>query len=696
MANTVLIVTDHANDAKILEETLGKAKDGPFEIEWARRLSESLERLKRDGIDIVLIDLFLPDSQGLETFDVLFKLVPGVPIMTLTDEAQESLSIEAVNRGAQGFLSKGHFQNSLVPQALRNIIQRKCVEEALFVEKERARVTLESVGDGILSTDVAGNITYLNAQAERLTGWSRNEAYGRPIAEVFQLIDSTSRQRACNPVDLVIQHEKPMRLEANSILLKHDGNELPIEDSIAPIFDRTGKVTGAVIVFRDVTQIRALAEKMSHLAQYDYLTDLPNRMLLNDRLTQAVIYAKRHGTQVAVLFLDLDKFKHINDSLGHMAGDKLLKSVAQRLVGLVRKSDTVSRQGGDEFIVLLHEDMHAENAAVAAEKIVQALVQPHYIDEHELHITTSIGISLFPGDGEDADTLVKNADTAMYFAKKKGRNNFQFFKNEMNLRAVDRQSIEADLRRAIDRQEFILHYQPKLNLDSNEITGAEALIRWRHPNKGMVQPHSFIAIAEDCGLIVPIGRQILRQACIQAKEWIDQGVPPMTIAVNISALEFRHPQFLECIETILRETGLQPEFLQLEITESVLMRNAESSMTILRALKDMGLQLAIDDFGTGYSSLSYLNQFPIDVLKIDQSFVRDISSKVSNGAIVNAVINMGASLNQTVIAEGIETQEQLSFLNTHRCNEGQGFFLGSPMTSDDFAKVVLNQGSADQ
>jgi diguanylate cyclase (GGDEF)-like protein/PAS domain S-box-containing protein len=695
VGNTVLIITGDTKDAQILHDTLATAKDGPFNVEWVQELSEGIERLKQDGIDIILVDLFLPDSQGLETFDVLFKLVPQVPIMTLSEEQQENLAIEAVERGAQGFLSKGHFPNTLVPQALRNIVQRKCVEEALFLERERARVTLESIGDGILSTDVNGNITYLNAQAERLTGWSRDDACRRPVAEVFHLIDGKSHQPVKNPAKEVIQHEKPTGINGNATnenatLVRRDGFEIPIEESAASIFDRTGRVTGTVIAFRDITQVRKMAQQMSHLAQHDYLTGLPNRMLLNDRLAQAIAYAKRHRTQVAVLFLDLDKFKHINDSLGHMAGDHLLQSVAQRLSRQVRQSDTVSRQGGDEFVVLLHEDMYAENAAIAAEKIIQSLTRPHHIEEHELHITTSIGISLFPGDGEDADTLIKNADTAMYHAKERGRNSYQFFKSEMNARAVERQSIEADLRRAIDRNEFVLHYQPKINLSSGEVTGAEALIRWTHPTKGMIWPESFIEIAEECGLIIPIGRMVLRQACAQAKAWMSQGFPPMTIAVNISALEFRHPDFYDEVRAILRETDLDSRFLQLELTESVLMRNVESSTTILRALKEIGVQLAVDDFGTGYSSLSYLNQFPIDVLKIDQSFVRDISSNSNSGVIVNAVISMGASLRQKVIAEGIETREQLAFLNASQCNEGQGYLFAEPAPPDDFAKTLLS------
>lgn len=687
MTNTVLIITQDANDAKVLADTLATARDGPFTTEVVQRLSDGLSRLKQGGVDIILADLFLPDSQGIETFDVLFRSVPPIPIMILSAEINEGLAVEAVQRGAQGFLSKGYLRNSLVPQALRNVIQRKRVEEALFVEKEHARVTLESIGDGVLSTDVACKITYLNSEAERLTGWSRDEACGRPIAEVFNLLDGVTRQAARNPVEMVIKSKKTMGLYANSVLLRRDGYESPIEDSIAPIFNQNGDVTGAVVTFHDVSHAHAMAQKMAHQAQHDYLTGLPNRMLLNDRLSQAIAYARRHDTQLAVLFLDLDNFKHINDSLGHETGDQLLESVAQRLVAQVRQSDTVSRQGGDEFVILLLEDAHAENAIVTAEKILKSLGRSDHIAGHELHITTSIGISLYPADGESADVLVKNADTAMYHAKKMGRDNYQFFKGEMNVRAVERQSMEVDLRHAIDHEEFVLHYQPKVNLESGEIAGAEALIRWLHPRKGMIFPETFISIAEDCGLIVPIGRLILRQACRQAKAWFDQGMPSMPVAVNVSALEFRHKNFFECVREILQETGLEARFLELELTETVLMRDVESSATILHALKGLGIQLAVDDFGTGYSSLSYLSQFPIDVLKIDRSFVHDISANTENGIIVGAVISMGRSLKHKVVAEGVETKDQLSFLNAHQCNEGQGYLFGWPVPAGDFIKL---------
>jgi len=687
-ANIVLLITNDTGDAAILKETLATAKDGPFAVEWNRSLADGLGRLRKGGIDIVLLDLFLPDSQGIATCNTVINCVPETPVMVLSDEANESVAIDAVQRGAQGYLSKGFFEHMLIPQALRSIIQRKKIEEALYVEKERARVTLESIGDGVLSTDVSCNVTYLNREAERMTGWSRAEACGRPIAEVFHLIDGSTRQPARNPIELVIASKKNLSLHAMSVLVRRDGYESPIEDSVAPILDRHGDVTGAVVTFHDVSEARAMAQKMAHLAQHDFLTGLPNRMLLNDRLQQAMAYAQRHDTQVAVLFLDLDNFKHINDSLGHSVGDKLLESVSSRLVAQVRHSDTVSRQGGDEFVVLVLEDVQAERTTVIGEKILRSLGSPYHIDGNELHITTSIGISLFPADGDDGETLLKNADIAMYHAKTKGKNNYQFFNSTMNALAVERQTTEAELRRAIDRGEFVLLYQPKIDLLSGHVTGVEALVRWMHPDRGVVLPESFIPVAEDSGLIVSIGRMVLRAACNQAKAWLDLGLPPISVAVNVSAIEFRDRRFVDNVRDVLQETGLEPKLLELELTETVLMRNVESSSAILRALKEMGVQLAVDDFGTGYSSLSYLSRFPVDVLKIDQSFVQTISGAGGNGVIVSAVIGMGASLRQRVIAEGVETDEQLRFLHAHRCNEGQGYLFSPPVPADVLEAII--------
>jgi diguanylate cyclase (GGDEF)-like protein/PAS domain S-box-containing protein len=688
MSNRVLVLTPNESDAQVLKDVLSKATDGPFDVECASSLAEGLTRLKTDGIDAVLVDLSLPDCQGIETFHRLFSAARHTPIMTLSTIEDDVLAREAVQHGAQGFLSKGYFHSYLVPQALRSVIERKKVEEAFYVERTRAEVTLNSIGDAVISTDMSGNVDYLNVAAERMTGWPKNEARGCPIGEVLRVVNGQTHQPDRNPVELVLQQKVPIGFSANATLIRRDGHEIAIEDSVAPIHDWDGRLTGAVVVFRDITAAKIMSMKLAHLAQHDSLTNLPNRMLLHDRIVQAIAHAKRHDAHVAVLFLDRHNFKNVNDSLGHEIGDKLLQSVAQRLRSCVRSSDTVSRLGGDEFVVVVAEDKHAEGAAVSAEKILSVLGLPHTIDRNELHVTTSIGISIYPTDGTDPEILIKSADTAMYHAKESGRNNYQFFKSEMNVRAVERQVIEANLRRAIEKKEFVLHYQPKVDLKTGFITGAEALVRWMHPVWGMVLPERFVSIAEESGLIVPIGRWVLREACAQAKHWQDAGLQPVTIAVNISALEFRRKDFVDGVRIILEDTGLDAHCLQLEFTESALMRDVQSSTETLRRFKDMGLQLAVDDFGTGHSSLSYLNQFPIDVLKIDRSFVHNITSDDGNGIIASAVIGMGNNLKQRVVAEGVEEQEQLTFLKEHSCDEGQGYLFSRPLAAEQFATLL--------
>jgi diguanylate cyclase (GGDEF)-like protein/PAS domain S-box-containing protein len=581
-----------------------------------------------------------------------------------------------------------HANVSRVLGIAQDITERKEAEEALFAEKERAQVTLNCIGEAVICTDIWGNITFLNLVAEKMTGWSRQEAGGRPMAEVFRILDAANREPIPNPMGIAGGQNETVHLPTNSILIRRDGREIPIEDCVSPIHDREGQATGAVIVFRDVSAARAMAQQMSHSAQHDFLTGLPNRVLVNDRVNQAIAFAQRRSKKVGVLFLDLDGFKHINDSLGHAIGDKLLQSVAKRLLDCVRGSDTVSRQGGDEFVVLLSEVELSEDAAITARRMLELVAEAHSIDQHDLHVTTSIGVSVYPDDGLDAETLVKNADTAMYQAKENGRQSYQFFKPAMNVRAVERQSIEEGLRRALERQEFVVHYQPKIDLKTGEITGAEALLRWTHPTRGLVPPAQFIPVAEDCGLILPIGNWILREACKQARAWLDAGLPLTTIAVNISAMEFRGEHFLEGVFAILDDTGLDPRYLELELTESVLMKHAESTESILKALRTRGVQLAVDDFGTGYSSLSYLRKFPINSLKIDQSFVRQITATPDDTAIVTAVISMGRSLGMRVVAEGVETQEELAFLQAHDCEEAQGYYFSRPVPPQQFAKLL--------
>jgi diguanylate cyclase (GGDEF)-like protein len=563
---TVLLVEDNPGDARLLGKIFNEEGSHSTKLTRVDCMSAAETHLAEHAVNIILLDLGLPDAQGLEAIQRAHAAAPGVPLVVLTGLDDELLAVQALQQGAQDYLIKGQIETRGLLRALRYAIERKTMESAAL----------------------------------------------------------------------------------------------------------------------------AMARQMAHSAEHDFLTGLPNRMLLNDRVGQAIALATRHTKKVAVLFLDLDGFKHINDSLGHPIGDKLLQSVAKRLVDCIRGSDSVSRQGGDEFVLLLLELERAEDAAVTARRMLEAVAQPHTIDQHDLHVTASIGLSIYPDDGLDAETLIKNADTAMYQAKENGRRSFQFFKPAMNVRAVERQFIEEGLRRALERQEFALHYQPTVNLMTGAITGAEALIRWTHPTRGSIAPAQFIPVAEDCGLILPIGAWVLREACAQAQAWMDAGLPIMSMAVNVSAMEFRDKNFLDGLFAILSETGLDPRSLELELTESVLMKHAEFTASVLQILRKRGVQVAVDDFGTGYSSLSYLQKFPVDALKIDQSFVRQISTAGDDTTIVKAVIGMARSLKLRVIAEGVETLDEVAFLRAYRCEEAQGYYFSRPVLPQQFAMLLRN------
>lgn len=686
---TVQILTTNDMDAEELRHFLAAARDGPFDIIRTTSLADGLSQLATDTVNIILVDLNLHDSQGIATFDRLIAAVPDTPIMILAGEDEESEAIAAVQRGAQGYLSKGHFGLALIPQALRNIIHRKAVEAALRIEKERGRVILESIGEGVMSTDLDGNLLYLNAVGIRMTGWPRNEAVGRKFTDVAIILDSVSRTRIADFLTAAIRENREIRSTHDMVLLDRKGAETAIDLTVAPVREPSGRVSGAVVVLHDAREAQAATlTKVTYLAEHDSLTGLPNRMLLRSRLDHAITTAASHRSHLEVLFLDLDNFKHINDSLGHAIGDMLLQSVAQQLMDCTRTRDTIARQGGDEFIILMPLENDTDGAALAAEKILIYLSQPHNIQGHMLHISASIGISTYPLDGLDADTLLKNADTAMFYAKKSGRNNYQFFNTKMNVRAVERQNIEVHLRHSVQRGELRLYYQPKIDLKTGEACGAEALLRWEHPQRGMLLPDEFIHIAEDCGMIGSIGTWVMREACEQAMLWSGGTLRYGTIAVNVSATEFRTPGFLDRVCQVLEETGFEAGRLELELTESVLMTNAESSSLTLRALKRLGVKLVVDDFGTGYSSLSYLKQFPLDGLKIDQSFVRDVSPRSDNGIIIKAVIGMGHNLRLNVVAEGVETQAQYDFLRGLDCDVAQGFYFSPALPADQFATSI--------
>jgi diguanylate cyclase (GGDEF)-like protein len=441
------------------------------------------------------------------------------------------------------------------------------------------------------------------------------------------------------------------------------------------------------MVFHDVSMSRALSQKLVHLAQHDSLTDLPNRDLLNERLTQAIEAAQRRHAALAVLYLDLDRFKHINDSFGHSVGDRLLQSVAHRLPECVRASDTISRLGGDEFVILL-EVAHPQDATTCADKVIQAIGMLYTISELELHITVSVGIAVYPEDGTEPKTLLQHADSATYEAKEHGRNNYQFYRADLNAKASERQLLENGLRHAIERNELELQYQPIVNLTTGAISGVEALLRWLHPTLGAVSAVEFISVAEESGLIVPIGQWVLREACAQFNEWRRAGLPVPGLAVNISAVELRSKGFVAGVAAILSETGIDPTRLTLELTETFIMQHSQATTLVLNALSSLGVQLALDDFGTGYSSLSYVRRFPINALKVDRSFVLNLSSDADDASVVSAMINMGKSLRMRVVAEGVETLEQVEFLKQNGCSEAQGNHFSHPLTADAVARFL--------
>ena len=686
----LLLIEPFAPGRRTVREVLDEAGE-ILCVEHVTSLQEGLARLPGERMSAVLLDLTLPESRSLAAIDELRRVAPQVAIMVLAPAADQALARRALDHGANDFIVIEQIDTRSLVQLIAMMFERRASDEQKFVERERAEVTLNSIGDAVMTTDTMGNVTYLNAEAEALTGWTRAEAFARPIAEVFDVTDGLTGQPAQDPSRLAMEHQKKVRLKGNYVLVGRDGHETAIEHSAAPIHDRQGHTLGAVIVFRDIIVSRERRLEMLHLAEHDALTDLPNRLLLNDRLARTIALARRYGRRVAVLFLDCDRFKHINDSLGHGVGDQVLRSVSKRLMTSVRESDTVSRHGGDEFLILLSEVDHPEDAGLIAEKIVASIAEPHLVAGHELILTASVGIALYPEDGQDAQTLIMHADTAMYHAKNTGRNRVGFYRPDMETPELRRSSIESELRSALDKRELELYYQPTIDLESGTIVGAEALMRWRHPERGLVSPDQFIPTAEASGLIIPMGRWALREACRQAKAWQDAGLPAIPIAVNVSALQFRTAGFLEDILSFLQEAQLSSRFLELELTESALMVDIAAATPLLEVLRGKGLILKLDDFGTGPSSLSYLQRCPVDVLKIDQSFIADIEPAVHDAPLVRAVIAMGKSLGCRVVAEGVETPQQFAFLRAERCDEGQGFHFSPPVDAAAFSKLLANR-----
>lgn len=567
--------------------------------------------------------------------------------------------------------------------SLRTKAGREQAERALRATEEKLSSILDSI-DNVVWSATESEFIYLNSMVERI--------YGRPVEQFYK-----DRQLWFK---VIHAEDRPAALAAHARLaestsctqeyriVRPNGEICWIEERARAIRDAQGKLLRFDGIAIDISERKAYEARIEYLAAHDALTGLANRNLLSDRVTQAMAHARRYGLQLALMFLDLDRFKGVNDSFGHELGDSLLLEVSNRLKQVIREGDTVARQGGDEFIILLTDIERPQDVAAVAYKIFDVFRAPFVIRRHELFVSASIGATIYPDDGEDMQSLLRNADIAMYRAKEERGNAFQFYSSEMSVRALERAELEGALRRALERKEFELFYQPKVEASTGRIIGAEALIRWNHPEMGLVSPTRFIPMAEEIGLIVPIGDWVLHTACAQNKAWQDAGLPPISISVNLSARQFRQENLVESVAAALQNMGLEARHLELELTESIVMNSAELFITKLKALEDLGVQLSIDDFGTGYSSLSYLKRFPLHHLKIDQSFVRDIATDADDAAITSTVISLGHSLNLKVIAEGVETEEQVAFLREHDCDEMQGYYFSKPLPANEFASLL--------
>lgn len=577
----------------------------------------------------------------------------------------------------------------------RMIVARQSVEQALLENERKYRELVENANSIILKMDTNGNITFFNEYAEKFFGFSKEEIIGRSvIGTIVPSTDTSGRDMATMLDELTTN---PARFSTNeNENIKKNGEKVWVSWANRPLYAPDGSLDGILSVGHDVSERIQYERQLLFQANYDQLTGLPNRNLLNERFKQAIAYQERHGDFLALMLLDLDNFKVVNDTLGHHAGDELLQMVAVRLQSTLRQTDTVARIGGDEFIIIPSALENTDELAHLAEKIISFFKFPFEIGDHEIFVTTSIGIVTCPEDGKTVDVLMANADAAMYHAKKEGKNNFQFFTAEINQRVRLRLDLETKIRWALDRDEFTLNYQPQVDAGSGRVTGVEVLLRWNPEGGAPVSPVDFIPLLEETGLIVPVGEWVLRTACRQVKEWTDVGHLPMQVSINISGRQFSRGDLPATVAKVIAETGIDPACLCLELTESIAMDASDENLRIMNELKDMGLTLSIDDFGTGYSSLSYLKRLPIHELKIDRSFITELPTSANDAAIVNTIINLARSLGLQVVAEGVETIEQLQFLAGHSCETIQGFYFSKPLCKEELEKYLVSGRPLDE
>ena len=681
---TILMVEDNPDDARLIRTLLGRTALKPLSLTFVDRVSRALEFLRGGGkVDVALLDVSLPDcrSGSLDSLTRIKAEAPDLPIILLTGCDDEELAVAAVREGAQDYLVKGRVDGGLLGRAIRYAIERKRAEMALRDSQERYELAVDGAKDGLWDWDLRTDRVYFSARWKAMLGYTNGDIGGES-AEWFNRV---------HPDDLPVVHSaltahlagRAPDFESEHRMLHRGGGYRWVLTRGLAVRNPAGEAYRMAGSQSDITARKLAEERLLHDAFHDPLTGLPNRALFMDRLGMAIAHAKRRLSYTyAVLFIDLDRFKNVNDSLGHSAGDELLIAVARRLESCLRPGDTVARLGGDEFTILLDEVTDVDHAVQVAQRMHKEMARPFRAQGHEVFVTMSLGITVGAGgDYDRPEDVLRDADTAMYGAKSNGKSRDAVFDQDMHDRAVALLQLETDLRRAIERCEFEIHYQPIVSLECGKIDAFEALLRWRHPRRGMLHPDSFVPVAEDTGLIVPIGWWVLHEACSQLAEWQSRpwGGERLAVTVNLSSKQFMQADLVPRLQDILRKTGVRPECLRLEITESTIMEQAEDAVAKLVALRDFGVKLYIDDFGTGYSSLSYLHRLPVDALKIDRSFISEMDGGGERSEIVRTIVTLARTLRMDVAAEGIETAEQVTRLRALSCHYGQGYFFSKPL-----------------
>lgn len=683
----ILLIEDDEDDYFLTCDLLREIKSTKYEVTWISRYSDALEVICRAEHDVCLVDYRLGEGTGLELLRESVARCILTPMILLTGQNDAEIDMKAAEAGAADYLIKGAIEASLLERSIRYAIAHGKMLETLHESEKRFRSVIESANDAIVLADYNGKIISWNKSAQTIFGYSTKEAINQPFSFLLP-------ERFCSSEENGIKHLLSSGLLTSGSCavelcgLRSDGEEFPLEISLSSWETVDGTYYSGII--RDVTERKALENQLTHQTLHDPLTSLANRVLFRNRVEHALSRVNRRNKPIAVLFLDLDNFKNINDSLGHAAGDQLLVSVAERLHTCLRGSDTAARLGGDEFAVLIEDAELTEDAVLVAERLLDVLRPSFAIDGKEVYIGTSIGIAVSCTSDEKPENLLRNADVAMYMAKNNGRNRYVVFENKMHSALIKRMEIESDLRHAVEREEFYLHYQPIIDLKSRKLTGMEALVRWNHPERGTIPPLDFIPIAEETGLIVPLGKWILETACKQANIWFRKhlGENPFTLTVNLSGGQFEQQDIVEVVAGALENSGLPAPCLVLEITENMMLHNTESTIRKLEQLKELGIRLAIDDFGTGYSSLSYLQRFPVDILKIDKSFVDKLNVGKEGAAVARAIITMSEALQLKTVAEGIENPEQILELQKLGCELGQGYHFAKPLSDEDMENFL--------